>query len=288
MMAFTSEKVYEDLAWLISCPMIVSDLDLSLYWHQDVEARLARLKQDPAGLIAYMRNNKSHFLGSYFESLFSYAIEHLSVLKILHEHVQISEKGRTLGELDMLVATPSGQMLQLEIAIKFYLERPDLSPHHWIGPNKRDSLYKKERHARQHQLAILQTEPGQEWFHSRYPEQTVEPKLLIFGRLFKAMGSVVEHVAHQSCGPNLNEFGYYGWLKKGHLNSLKPCFKQATILNKPHWLALPSSPMGMPLEQLEQGLEKQFLQDDRPVNVCLWKEGASSTAFNCFIVPDDW
>ncbi|MBJ7538824.1 DUF1853 family protein [Marinomonas transparens] len=276
----------KDLAWLVEGHYIERDFDLTPYWLPDVEARLLELADSPTLLEGKVVACKSHFLGSYFEALFSFAIEHLSSLKIVDEHFQIEANGKTLGEVDMLVETLEGELHQFEIAIKFYLQRPDLHPHDWIGPNKNDSLLKKVTRAREHQLSILQTKEGRLVVEKVAKGRAIQSSLLIFGRLYMALDS------SQSVANWLQQSKFGAWVYVSDLVHLIPSFTHYSVLQKPHWLASPNLTHNTPFFSSEYpyNLVSEFLLDSRPKHLCLWRDHAcfELSDFSVFVVPDLW
>lgn len=275
-----------DLAWLVEGHYIERDFALETYWLPDVTERVLALDQQPSSLVEAMAACKSHFLGSYFETLFSYAIRHLSMLTIHLEHVQIVGQGKTLGEVDMLVETPAGDLHQFEIAIKFYLERQDLYPNHWIGPNKNDSLLKKVTRARDHQLQILQTEEGISAIADVAKGRVPHSNLLIFGRLYKSLGN------GQDGGEWLAQTEFGGWVRESEAVTLTAQFSKFIVLQKPHWLAFPNDNVNFPfnLAQSAYNLVGKILHESRPEHVFLWSSPEQEEAINkhVFIVPDLW
>lgn len=286
----------KDLAWLVEGHYIQRDFDLQPYWVEGVNERLLWLDQNPEALVAALEECKSHFLGSYFETLFSFAIRQLSVLTIHLEHFQIESEGKTLGEVDMLVETPDGELHQFEIAIKFYLERPDLFPHDWIGPNKNDSLLKKVTRARDHQLVVLQTKEGQFAIEQIANGRQVHAHLLVFGRLYSALQSP------QDVDVWLQQVDCGGWLRVSEVSLLMPYFSDFSILEKPHWLAFPIFSNNFSSNSLESAynLVGDFLLDDRPKHAYIWQalkrankvkdlDDDRQRLHRCvFIVPDSW
>ncbi|WP_421851177.1 DUF1853 family protein [Marinomonas sp.] len=276
----------KDLAWLVEGHYIERDFDLQPYWVTDVKERLLRLDQAPEPLMTAMAACKSHFLGSYFETLFSFAIEYLSQLTIRLEHFQIESEGKTLGEVDMLVETPDGELHQFEIAIKFYLERPDLFPHDWIGPNKNDSLLKKVTRAREHQLHILQTEAGLSAIEPFAKGRQPISNLLVFGRLYSALNS------QEEVSVWLAQTHRGGWIRVSNIDLLMPFFSGFLILQKPHWLSAPNINDNFPFNSLQSAynLVGDFLLDDRPRHVFLRSALYKTDQMhrNVFIVPDSW
>lgn len=285
-----------DLAWIVTSKrdwqgkcrdqnLIESDVSLSQYWLPDVSERLSALVKAPAPLERAIHACKSHFLGSYFETLFSFAIAHFSSLKVVAEHEQVIQDGKTLGEVDMLVETPAGELIQFEVAIKFYLERLDLYPDHWVGPNKNDSLRKKVTRARSHQLQILQTQPGKDLLHSFAFGREASASLLIFGRLYLALNQPSK--ISKLC----DTVGFGGWLALSNVASLFPHFSHVVELTKPHWLTNPNMTRDSSLftAQCIYKWRDLFLKDARPLHICLWSEskGSMSSRF-IFVVPDNW
>ena len=272
-----------DLLWLMEGHFIESDIDLSLYWKEGWEEDFQTLSDAPESLEQVVRSCKSHFLGCYFEVLFSFAIRHFSTLTVLLEHVQISEQGKTLGEVDMLVETPEGELLQFEIAIKFYLERPDLYPDHWIGPNKNDSLRQKVSRARSHQLTIFDTDCAKVQCQNVIKDRPIKTCLLIYGRLYLSLNNssnVAERIEN-------TQFG--GWVYASKAEALFFDFPCVMLAEKPHWLSLQNFTRSCALSTTK--LIEDFNIDSRPKYLCLWqgsKEVISTPKYSIFVVPDTW
>ncbi|ETI61930.1 DUF1853 family protein [Marinomonas profundimaris] len=286
MLKSVKNPLVKDLCWLVEGHYIEQDFDLKPHWLPDLEVKLLALEHDPTPIIDAMSACKSHFLGSYFETLFSFAIEHLSDLTICLEHVQIEKEGRTLGEVDMLVETPHGELHQFEIAIKFYLERPDLYPNHWIGPNKNDSLLKKVSRAKEHQLQILQTPEGKEVIDNVANGRIPHANLMIFGRLYSVLACI------ESINDWLENSERGGWIRASDLPLLMPYFSYFLILQKPHWMASPNlnDNFSFISPQSAYNLVGHFLRDDRPRHVflCRTLDDINTTKRTVFIVPDSW
>ncbi|SBS30316.1 hypothetical protein MSP8886_01769 [Marinomonas spartinae] len=297
MMTAEINQYLADLAWVVgseqgefSCSpttnLIESDMDVSKFWVSNKNERLAALALNPEPLGNAVRACKSHFLGSYFETLFSFAIQHLSSFNVLFEHIQIMDKDKkTLGEIDMLVEALTGECIQFEVAIKFYLERTDLYPHHWIGPNKNDSLKKKVDRARGHQLQILKTTDGKQLLQSVTKDSNFQAKLLIFGRLYLALSSPEKVISF--C--DNSHFG--GWIRVSQVDLLLPFFSYYMPLSKPHWLTFSNSSRDLCFfeAQCKNEWRKSFQEDVRPKHIMLLREleGRMSCHF-VFIVPDNW
>ncbi|MDB4837376.1 DUF1853 family protein [Marinomonas sp.] len=273
----------QDLAWLVEGHYIVQDFDLSLYWCLDLNEKLAQLDARPEVLNQAVLSCKSHFLGSYFESLFSFAITHLSTLTPVLEHEQIVSDKRTIGEIDMIVEEPNGQLHQFEVAIKFYLQRMDLIPHHWIGPNKNDSLLKKETKARNHQLAILNTEIGREFVYPVTQGREISTHLLIFGRLYHPL-TTQKNIRELPVG---NEIGY--WVRVSDFLLIASRFSHMKVMEKPHWMVFENNTDGIVYISLHKvySFAGSINADNRPRHIALWRE-KEEMSHSVFVVPDAW
>lgn len=283
-----------DLAWLLSAPRMYEDWDVSHFWIADWRKRLQDLDSKPESLLTHLAKCKSHFMGSYFESLFSYAVRYFSTLEIIFEHQQVVREGTTLGEVDMLVREPSGMVLQLEVAIKFYLQTPVSDVPGWIGPNKNDSFSKKYARAKQHQLNILKTKEGKALLSQFHIDGEVTPGLVMFGILFLAWEEAGEILS----GPQLSEpFGpnmraaQGRWVRVESLPSLREEVNRLTELHKPHWMTFgpASGETSLPLSQWETLLKSSFATDPRPR--LFWaslQKTSIQHGFPLFIVPQNW
>jgi len=262
-----NHKAVQDLAFIIESDCIYQDFDLSLYWLQDTTAILHVLDKNPMPLLTVIAQSKSHFLGHYFEVLFSYAIRHLSNLDIILEHKQLFADGKTLGEIDMLVKDKLGEVHHFELAIKFYLQVNAVSMEkdaatQWIGPNKNDSFAKKYQRAKQHQLTMLDTPVAQSML-AEYDttclmsEETnrheinvrdVKRHLLMFGYLYLQLKQPLTDVNDSSSAkklsvnlavnPAVNPNSIQGyWLYLDDIDLLKAHFVSAQELRKLNWLS---------------------------------------------------
>ncbi len=123
------------------------------------DTQLAYLCSDPAGrcLHQQLQKNRSHFLGTYYESLWSFLIQACSDLDLVAQNLQVNHDGKTVGEFDFLVQDKRRRrLLHQEVAIKFYLYDPSTQPGRWRGPNARDRLDLKLAKLRDQQLNLSQ------------------------------------------------------------------------------------------------------------------------------------
>jgi len=90
-------------------------------------------------------------LGKYCEQLLSFAFSVCEKYVLHCSGLQISEAGRTLGELDYVLSGPRLDTVHMEMAVKFYLRLPTGE---LVGPALKDSLRQKESHLTKVQLPM--------------------------------------------------------------------------------------------------------------------------------------
>ncbi|CUB02196.1 DUF1853 family protein [Marinomonas fungiae] len=283
---YSSEQLLSDLTWILEArEVFVCDEPLAGFLDNDWRQRLAALNDDTDCLVEHMAAAKSHFLGTYFEQLFSFAVTYFTSLEVLAEHEQIHASGKTLGEVDLLVRDLAGRVLQLEIALKFYLERQDLYPNVWIGPNKNDSLTKKVSHARQHQLTILTKPEGKQWLAKFITNTDVKPNLMIYGRHFYS-------VPAQDAAFFADDAICSAWVRLSELPRLGPYLLDLHEAQKPNWMT-PRNNLNLSKRinaEFMVELSQRFVDDDRPILFSCRKYAdlSETNTFWLFVCPDDW
>lgn len=294
-------KAVQDLAFIIQSDCIYQDMDLSDYWHSNVTDYLYELDQDPSSLLSLIEAGKSHFLGSYFETLFSFAIRYLSSLKVIFEHKQLFEEGSTLGEVDMLVQDPQGNYHHFEIAVKFYLQNfeGDVAQitNQWVGPNKKDSFRKKYARAKHHQLTLLDSDSAQGILQEFGVVGRVNRHLLMFGCLYGNKETFTKAKSRtlngQSIDPLINQDAIRGcWFYLDEVKQLAFDFMMARELKKLNWLSAFASEDGFFTSDFEEfltNIQLVFEQDERPRHFLLsLKQEEKQQDIPCFIVPNNW
>lgn len=296
-------QVVNDIAFVLKAPLIYQDLDIAKYWLPDSQDKLIQLDKNPESLVQMVEACKSHFLGSYFETLFSYALNHFSSLKIISEHTQLISPERTLGEIDALVTDVNGQTHQLEVAIKFYLESTE-KVEHWIGPNKNDSFVKKYHRAKTHQLTILdlpEAKPLLEQYSLCLP---IERHLLMFGVLFNQISdqcftSLLETDKYHDENDKFEKVSSLAktgfWIRINNLSWLQSGYVSCQELTKPFWISEPVEQQltlnkVLDFHAWEADLEARFQQDERPrMFMVKWKKADTpSQNIRLFVVPNHW
>lgn len=282
-----SAQLLADLKWLLEeRESFVCDKHLSHFLRPDWQQQFDLLRGAPNVLVEHMAAAKSHFLGTYFEQLFSFAVHRFTSLEVLAEHAQIQAVGKTLGEVDLLARDNAGRVWQFEIALKFYLERPDLFPNDWIGPNKNDSLKKKVDHAREHQLQILNRPEGKQWLSSFAVAEAVTANLMIFGRHFYSFASRDDRFF-------MSNESVHGWVRVSELLGLDDYLYDLNEAIKPNWIT-PHSDSSDKLKiisaELVQELQLRFDNDARPIlfSCCNKMSANKNHIIWLFVCPDTW
>lgn len=301
-MQFKHQAV-NDLAFILQAPLIYQDFAIESHWLADWQQRLIVLDQEPSALISKINQCKSHFLGSYFETLFSFAINHLSSLEVIFEHKQLISPIRTLGEVDALVRSQDGQLHQLEVAIKFYLESSH-EPGHWIGPNKKDSFIKKYERAKTHQLQVLALPEARALLNDYQLNGPINTQLLMFGILFNQISKnddVTLLNANRLKKPlkkeqRINQTAMTGyWITEDILSRLENGFVSAQELFKPHWISDPieqevSKEGYLDFKTWKYDIHEKFKRDIRPRQFVIKRQisDLDNTYTRLFVVPRGW
>ncbi|MFA0447905.1 DUF1853 family protein [Vibrio breoganii] len=207
----------------------------------------------------YTGNPRLGFIYQYLcEQLF---IHHPS-LSITTTELQLSDNGRTIGELDFILHNHQHDRFEhWEVAIKFYLLHGDK----WYGPNAIDRLDKKLKHMLERQLQHTQSDI----FIRQYPQwKDLSQHLLMQGRLY--INPFEAHTVPTHCeGKKINTSQVVGyWCHQNQANQID---EKLYRLDKPLWATgrTENSP-------LLDGIQGKILH-------CQSESGRF-----WFIVPDDW
>lgn len=104
-------------------------------------------------------------LGHVIERVVAGLLQQSGQYTLLNKNIQIKQGHITLGELDFLLREKATQtLIHLELAYKFYLYDPALNKtplHHWIGPNRNDTLVEKLKKLQTKQFHLLRTAAAQ-------------------------------------------------------------------------------------------------------------------------------
>ena len=296
---FEHPKV-RDLAWVIASPSMIqaqiahrpvfSDKDCAKAYSKTL-ARLQKLEEDPAPLLSYLEQLKSHRVGQYFEALTHYWLKHLTDVEIIANNLQLKEGNQTLGEMDFLFREDE-KLLHWEVAVKYYLQlAPDCEEHEYIGPNTADNL----------------TSKIERLFEKQLPRSTEKNLVRALGTLdgscsIKRQAFVKGWLFYRgypetfgNCPSSINTDHLKGfWIHQGE--DKLPTEDQGSLwalLEKPYWLApkLSTTTDGlMTREQLEALLESHFNDKKSPLLVAQLKPCASGylERFRGFVVSSQW
>jgi len=153
--------------------------------------------------------------------------------RILEQSLQIREKScRTLGELDFLIRDlVSGQLIQLELAVKFYLAVKTGDSILLPGPDARDNYYRKLEKMRSHQLMLVKK--FQDLLPENFRKEEITVQQMVHGCIFNHV-SIGKPLETDFLNPN----GRRGkWL---HAEECPDYFGKNTMLEiipKPLWPA---------------------------------------------------
>lgn len=104
-------------------------------------------------------------LGKRAEHFFAQAIQSSSNYELLAQNLQVIEDKKTWGEFDFFIKDlHQKQKIHVELVYKFYVYDPsfDEEMQRWIGPNRKDSLLRKVKRLKNHQLPLLFQQEAQE------------------------------------------------------------------------------------------------------------------------------
>ncbi len=164
------------LVWSLISPGLVTEsgeypANVSQHWCQQIyktiQPFLEQLDKDPVPLTQWLEAHQSWRLGIRFEAYWAFILEQLqnqSEIVRYISHIQILDHiKQTKGEMDFVYQQTIGQKEQqlnhLEIAVKFYLLKPDeFGFERLIGPNGCDWYERKLEHLFKKQLPLSDTQ----------------------------------------------------------------------------------------------------------------------------------
>ena len=129
-------------------------------------------------------------LGHLYEDALRSLLLQSSQLDLLDHHVQVFDADRiTIGEMDYILRDRNtGELIHLELAVKFYLAVREKGDWHFPGPDPRDNWQRKLARLRDHQLQLSQRHESLALFAQRWQTSCVTVRQLIYGCLFYPMG----------------------------------------------------------------------------------------------------
>ncbi len=280
--------IHKDLTWLYDAPPLLAETNIMANFDQADHRPHSALSQEwrtyPCA--------PAYRLGKQFEDVVEALIRNSPNAKLLARNLTILDKKRTLGELDYLIQQTGGQVLHLEVAIKFYLHHPQIHGlSGFIGPGGRDRLDIKQQRLQTHQLPITRkAEARQALLDSDLPLPTHQATLLT-GYLFYPYNTY--YTAHWPQIKALHPNHYKGWwLRHSDIEQLDTQPDSDTyfvILPRHHWIAgLEHQEHLTPLTKTE--LKHQITEAHSPKMIVETREekGRWRTISRGIIVKDSW
>jgi len=290
-------RALRDLIWILASPNLLSDTSWNNPGHIDLGKEMMRrlqTRESVQALDTMLANKKSHFLGTYFESLWHFYLMQNPAFEVVAHNLQIHSKGKTLGEFDFIIYDHKrGYHVHQELAIKFYMGYQIQDQSFWVGPQSVDRLDLKMNHFKAKQLKLGQNPVARAKLKELGVEQ-LETEVLMKGILFYPMND-----AGCAVPDEVNRSHAKGeWLHFGAAQAL---------LNHPHyqegfWHILETKQVWLapqPFENTRHLLDTFDLLDriktdhsfrQRPQHLSfLQKEnGAFRPRRRLFLLPDDW
>jgi len=129
-------------------------------------------------------------LGHLYEDALRILLLQSSQLELLDDHVQVFDADRvTIGEMDYILRDRNtGELIHLELAVKFYLAVREKGDWRFPGPDPRDNWQRKLARLCDHQLQLSQRHESLALIAKRWQTSCVNVRQLIYGCLFYPMG----------------------------------------------------------------------------------------------------
>ena len=218
------------LYWLCQAPSLIRheqvfDLatELPPDYRQGVSALAVRRDR-----LQELEQASAQRLGVYFEHLYACLMTEVLGWELLARNVQISDGGRTLGELDFLVRHPgTGEVEHHEIAVKFYLGAGAGDPC-WYGPNSADRFDLKVKRLLEHQVKMASHPASQALLSQKGLPLPVRSRVFMPGYLFYPAARDCPLPAGSADHPL---HGYWYRASQCPLS-----LEQCVLLRKPDWL----------------------------------------------------
>ncbi len=182
---------------------------------------------------AEMRPNANQKLGHLYEDALHLLLSASDQLEVLADHLQVFDRNHiTLGEMDYILRDlRTQQVLQLELAVKFYLGVPTAGGWRFPGPDPNDNWQRKLKHMRTHQLSLVQRPETISLFRERWRCERVEVRQLIYGCIFYPMG-VEQCPLPESVRPGCRKGR---WLYAQDLERFFAGVSEVCMIPKPLW-----------------------------------------------------
>ena len=222
-----------------------------------------QLELPPPGPVLYTGAAiKNIRLGKRAEQFAFHYFRQLEGMKVLAQNIQLKKNKVTIGELDALLDW-QGQFIHLEMVCKFYLYDTSAGTseiERWIGPNRKDSLIRKLKKLKNHQLPLLFSDEAVELLKKlQISPASVQQKVF-----FKAQLFVPTYLLHQDL-PLINNDCiagcYIHWPELEQLHD-----HQFSIPDKMDWLVAPHPAVEwLPFDEFKAALAKWIANKSAPL-----------------------
>ncbi len=220
-------------------------------------------------------------LGKRAEHFFSLAIQNSKDYELLANNLQIIHKKETLGEFDFFLRNKNREEnLHVELVYKFYVYDPnfEMEMNRWIGPNRKDSLTRKVKHLKTHQLPLLfAPETAESLQNQGLTTENIVQKVCFKANLF------VPNNLRRKPIKSLNSacvIGYY--LRKEEFTKEEYGNFSFFSPKKPDWPILPQYQQEwFSFTEIKQQLEKLFAHKK---SALLWIKKNETTFERCMVV----
>lgn len=268
-----------DMAWIAFSPPLLNDRLLPMRdplqgsaWRDDPEQLLHALQtldQAPAALDALLGESPDRRLGNYYERLWHALLSLAPDTRILAHNLALRDGAHTYGELDLIIEAADGAVVHLELAIKFYLARPELhstdsavsDPAIWWGVDPRDNLASKLQRLREHQLPLAARLPELATAHRALPLPDCSAAWLQGGLFQHLLRQVPPVEGQQPLAAPLH------WCHQHELKSLAPTHRWQPMAHKA-WLMPPEPESGADLDVHQMGRISERAGERRAVMFC--------------------
>ncbi|OIQ28518.1 MAG: hypothetical protein BM564_08940 [Bacteroidetes bacterium MedPE-SWsnd-G2] len=224
-------------------------------------------------------NLKGLRLGKLVEQFLAFQISNSNrPFEVLDANMQIQNGKQTIGEIDLLLKN-SSETIHLEIVYKFYLyseETGNSQLEHWIGPNNKDSLYKKVDKLTHKQLPLLFKEEVRPWLEKYNLNcNDIKQQVLFKGQLFLPYNRTI------ILEPWINKNSVSGfYLNFSKIELLGQC--KFYIPEKLDWL----SELHVQVDWMTFEVAKEKLQSfmEKQISPMCWIKYKTGVLKKCFIV----
>ncbi|MDN3649892.1 DUF1853 family protein [Reinekea marina] len=151
---FDEQIILNDLRWVTQAPSLLKPHIQIWPSHQfDADSLIANISEQQIQALIDARQRK---LGGYFEQLVFTLFSLNDEYQVLAFNQVIDHQGRTLGEMDLLLEHSGGDIIHLELALKFYLWAESTRPSelNWVGAGLTDFFALKLARLAHHQLRL--------------------------------------------------------------------------------------------------------------------------------------